>query len=879
MATLQNGTANGGFTDHAAKVRFSDIPDTIDIPFRDQPTEFVEIVLQDTEAEELGSVLETELAERKLWMVVAMYYAKRNEVDSAIDILTKASDVLQRSDARSRVSLACALCWLYLQKSRQAPRVAPEGAFGLEARTKEHYLQQATSCLNDASRINASFPPLIMARGVLQLLKASLVAPSTSSGPSIDAERSGLLKQALKAFEEALSRSSGKNMLALMGTARTLYSMGKIPEALAAYQSILQKKPELIDPDPRIGIGCCFWHAGHKSDARASWERSLELNPDNKFANILLGLYYLDASGSVPTNSPEFLAMYKKAMTDCTAKSFKLDKNLPLTCATFATYFLSRKKTDTAVALAHKAIDYTDVNAIASDGWYLLARKEHGEENWGDASNYYRRADDARGGAERGYLPAKFGAAQLSVLRNDLGEAKLQLEKMMQQSKNYEGQILLGTLYAEEVFVNMMADMKEDKSAEQEKAIKLLEAVRAAWKDPKKNLAPDAAVLLNLARLYESEHPEKALQCLQQAEELELELVPSKERPDTKDVAEIRAAMRKFLPPQLLNNIGCFYSQAEKHSLASEMFQAGLSACVRIAETDEEASDTDALITTITFNLGRSYECQGMTDKAVEAYESLLSRHDDYTDARIRLAYIKLRQKPHKEGPDAVARLYQESSADLEVRALYGWYLGKVSRKKASSNLNDDPEFKHFKHTLQHYDKHDRYALVGIGNLYLKQAREMRRQTESEKAKRSATYVKAVEFFDKALLLDPKCAYAAMGIAIAIAEEKRDLKAALSIFIKVRDTVKDHIVFVNLGHIFSDLGQFTKAIESYRMALQKEGKEHDSLILSCLGRTYLRKAKVEKSIDAFQSSLECAEKVYIHDAALSLASLVVCFPS
>lgn len=81
--------------------------------------------------------------------------------------------------------------------------------------------------------------------------------------------------------------------------------------------------------------------------------------------------------------------------------------------------------------MAHKAIQYTDVNAIASDGWYLLARKEHYAGDLERASDYYRRADDARGGAERGFLPAKFGVAQLSVLKNDLGEAKLRLEKMI----------------------------------------------------------------------------------------------------------------------------------------------------------------------------------------------------------------------------------------------------------------------------------------------------------------------------------------------------------------------------------------------------------------------------------------------------------------
>lgn len=855
-----NGVSNGPVA--TASTRFSDIPSTIDIPVGDQLDEAVEInldVLID-DPTELCTLLENEEAARTYWMTVAMAYAKQGKADHAIEMLIRAGQVLQNSTPREKVSMTCSLCWLYLHKSREAPRVAPEGALASEAKTKDHYLQLATSSLNDASRINPAFPPLFLARGVLQLLKASLQAPSTSSGPrAVDPERTELLRQALKSFEDALRVSQGKNMLGLMGKARALYSMGKYPEALTAYQDVLRKMPGLVDPDPRIGIGCCLWQSGYKDDAKSAWERSLELNPENKFANVLLGLYYLNSSSHLPTNSPKFLELYKKAMTEYTQKAFKLDKNNPLSCATFAGYFLSRKAFGNVNTLAHKAIQYTDVNAIASDGWYLLARKEHYEGNVNQASSFYRRADDARGGTERGYLPAKFGAAQLSVLRNDMGEAKLQLEKMIQLSKNYEAMILLGTLYAEEVFANQVSEVKEDKSAEAKKAISLLENVRGVWKDPKKNLTPDASVLLNLARLYESDQPDKALQCLRQAEDLEIGNIPESEYPkDTEDDAEIRAALRKLLPPQLLNNIGCFYSQAEKYDQASDMFEAALGACIR-ADSKDDNADADGLVTTISYNLGRSYESRGMTDQAVEVYERLLARHDDYIDARTRLAYIKLRKNPHKEGPDAVAKLYQDNNTDLEVRALYGWYLGKVTKKKAV-HLNEDPEFRHYKHTLQHHDKHDRYALVGMGNMYLAQAREMRRGTDQERQKRSAIYAKSAEFFEKALSLDPKNAYAAMGIAIALAEDKKDLKNALAIMIKIRETVKEPHVYVNLGHIYAELRQFSKAIESYEAALAKEGKENDTVILSCLGRTWLNKGRADRDLDAYKSALECAKK-------------------
>lgn len=870
MAALQNGTANGATNGDNLKApvstRFSDIPSAIDIPVQgDQEDEAVEIDLEDLvdDPTELCTLFENEHAAKTYWMTVALAYAKQRKIDHAIEMLIRGGSAIQNnasSNPRDKVSMICCLCWMYLWKSREAPRVAPEGIRVSEAKTKEYYLQLATSSLNDAARLNPSFPPIFLARGVLLLLRASLQAPSKTGG-GIGSEKNELLKTAAKSFDDALRVSQGKNMLALMGKARALFSMHKFQESLAAYQDVLQKKPDLVDPDPRIGIGCCFWQLGFKEDAKMAWERCLEINPDSKVANILLGLFYLDSSGHVPVNSDEFLKLYKKAMIEYTQKSFKLDKELPITCSTFAGYFLSRKAWDNADKLAHKAIQYTDVNAVASDGWYLLARKAHYNGDMDRASDYYRRADDARGGTETGYLPAKFGVAQLSVMKNDLGEAKLRLEKIIQQSKNQEAMILLGTLYAEEIFASQSSDNKEDKSADMKKAIGLLEGVRNAWKDPKKTLSPDASVLLNLARLYETEQPDKALQCLQQVEQLELEQIPTSEHPtDVENEAELQTALRKLLPPQLLNNSGCFHYQAEKLEQASDMFEAALGACMRTSEKDPSV-DTDALVTTISFNLGRSYEARGLTDKAAEVYEGLLARHDDYTDARTRLAYIKLRKNPNKEGPDAVAKLYQENTSDLEVRALYGWYLGKVHSRKRPANIAEDHEFRHYKHTLQNYDKHDRYALVGMGNLYLMQAREMRRETDSEKQKRSATYGKAVEFYEKALSLDPKNAYAAQGVAIALIEDKKDYKTALTVFNKIRDTIKDAHLYVNLGHIFAELRQFSKAIEHYEIALSRDGKAKDPTILACLGRTWLNKGRADRDIDAYSKALECAQQV------------------
>lgn len=496
-------------------------------------------------------------------------------------------------------------------------------------------------------------------------------------------------------------------------------------------------------------------------------------------------------------------------------EAFKIDNNLPLACASFGSYFLIKKGMSQVETLAKKAVELTDVSSIASDGWYLLARKEHYAEEFSRAGDYYLRADQARGGDEHGYLPAKFGAAQIRLLQGDPDGAKFRLEKIVQKTKSIEAMTLLGALWAEDAFTGRAGSSKEEIISAQKKAIPLLEQVRMAWKDPKRNVQPDPAVLLNLARLYEAESPEKSLQCLEQVEQMELEDLPDDiEIPETEDEVAKVGAMREHLPPQLLNNLACFHYQGDRLLQARELFQAALNACVKLGDRDPDI-DTDALVTTISFNLARTYEAENMLDEAKQVYQGLLARHSEYMDAKMRLTYISLRQNPTDDGPKSMSQLYEADSTNPEVRALYGWYLRKAKRKAA--NIAEDQEQRHYKHTLQGHDKHDRYSLTAMGNLYLTIAREMRRETDQEKDRRHKSYERAIEFFDKALQLDPRNAYAAQGIGIAMIEDKKDFTAGLQIFSKVRETIRDASVYVNLGHAYCEVKQYSRAIEAVRL--------------------------------------------------------------
>ncbi|KAL2426484.1 Tetratricopeptide repeat protein 1 [Exophiala dermatitidis] len=875
-AAISNGSVannsnaiNGGIT---AASRFADIPSAVDIPVSGglDADEAVEVNLEDhlDDPTELCQLLENEKAAKNLWITIALAYAKQKQIDHAIEILVKGLGSLSRSGPKERLSLLTCVAWLNLLKSRQAPRVLPESQQSSEAKTKDHYLREATATINDALRINPAYPPLYLTRGVLYLLRASLQS-STKTGA--EAERAESLKQALKCFDDALRASDGRNMMAAMGRARTLYLLKQFSPALQVYQEVLSKMPGLTDPDPRIGIGCCYWQLGFHERAKMAWERSVALNPESKVAHALLGVYYLHESAKYPASDPQFNLLYKKAMSEHTKKAYTIDKNFPLSCATFASYFLLTGRYDTVEPLARKAIEQTDINAIASDGWYLLARKEHNKGDLAKASDYYTRSDQARGGLDKGYFPAKFGLIQIMVQSGDLQGAKFRLESLGQLNRHVEAMTLLGCLYAEEAFSSQNTPTKEEKAASARKAITLLENVRRTWKDEKSRVRPDESVLLYLARLYELENPVESFKCLQQVEAMQLEKIPDEDKPDvSEDEATYISQLRENLPPQLLNNMACFLYNQESYSLARETFQIALNACVKLTEKQEaekkaveeekisseevDNSDTDALVTTISYNLARTYEALGLTAEAQKVYEGLLARHADYTDASARLAFLALESSPRDEGPRKIHAVYQSDYGNTEVRALMGWY--HHSAKKKTNNVAEDVEYRHYKHTLQGYDKHDLYSLTGMGNVHLAIARDMPRNTDQEKEKRSKMYAKAYEFFDKALQLDPKNAYAAQGVAIALCDDKKAYSDALQIFTKVKDTLRDASVNVNLGHILTELRQYQRAIDNYDLAMRKEGKAENAQLLACLSRAWLLKGKADRSIPALNTALD-----------------------
>lgn len=591
-------------------------------------------------------------------------------------------------------------------------------------------------------------------------------------------------------------------------------------------------------------------------------DHNLFQDPKSKIAYVLIAQYKLDSIARLRPTERHFREVWQEAIKQYAQASFKLDKDFPLANVIFGNYFLACKAMGNVDPVARRALERTDVNAIASDGWYILARRHHTQDELDAAGDCYRKSDEAKGGVT-GNLAAKLGSVQILLRKGNVDDAKFRLEKIVQNQKCHEAMTMLGSLYAESALGVHSQASKGDKALETKKAITLLEAVRLNWKDPKKNFEAEPEVLLILGRLYELTAPEKALACLLEAERLEYREPPSAEGQESvlieDDILELRQSQGS---PQLISNMACMHYSLKQFSAAIDLFETALRRVDQlISESEPQAERTNvmhrALATTITYNLARAFEASGLRERAKSGYQAALAKCPEYIDAKIRLTCMALIDDPHATGPQSMNKLYTEDqSTSLDVRALYGWFLSRRVRRTQITNVEQDQEYRHYKHTLQGHDKHDLYSLVGMGNIYLSSAREMARVSDPEREKRHQQYDRAVDCFKKAISLDPHNAYAAQGIAIAMIDDSavRSMRDAVQIFSKVKESFKNASVFANLGHVYTEMKQWPMAIESYETALSMQ-ENTDPNTLACLGRAWFLRAREEKQISSWKNAL------------------------
>ncbi|KAK4055542.1 protein required for normal CLN1 and CLN2 G1 cyclin expression [Microbotryomycetes sp. JL201] len=813
---------------------------------------------------------------------------------SALDAIKKGIELMQDlRDPKGQVALLCLQANYQVALARKAPRTImsksrsgvlqhskdPDHPESTEPdpltppNTKEIYWMEARKAIDRARMLDRTSKTVRDLQAVLYLVI-------------------NRVEEASKLFEEIL-RDEPTHLYALTGRARMLVLKRSYRPALKAYQQILTLAPNFL-PDPRIGIGYCLWMLGDRARARRAWERSIAVHPnESTSATLLLGLAHLNQSKDVTLAGGEEsrTSEYAKGMT-LIQKAFKSDNTLAAAAGPIANHFLLAGKPGT-LKLAERMIQFTEQKQLISEGHLSIARALHAQ-NDPTAFDEYKSAIDAN--PEQ--LVALLAQAQQFVRSSEWPAAIDKYEGILRKFPRCIEALV--SLAAIRTFNGFSSRQISDSIAERKKAKEHYDQVLRLFATGKerqgtgkqvdrfvakservRSIARDADMYVEIGRLWSDEPSlERSLRAFNEAERI-LQEEFDEPRPN----------------PGLLNNIGVLLYQKGRYDSAQATFEEALTEVgAKIAAEEGVISQAnDALFTPAMFNRGVTLEALGKADEAEAMYQQVLNSHPEYVDAKARLALMAMKAtgKDRTKQLDAAHVLIKEcltSQPDnLELRALYTHWFVESSQLKFARDFAMT--------TLKSFNRHDVYALFAAGFLTYNEAREIREQTKDAQRARKGKFLRAAEFFDKALQLSPTCAFAAQGLAIGIAENtigtgvdpngpggangtsssangsgggssgnaavqamQKNTKDALAILSKVRDSINDASVYVNIGHCHFLREEYDRAIENYETASTKFYDNKDELAIMYLARAWFHKANKESNYSALQSAIKACQR-------------------
>lgn len=167
----------------------------------------------------------------------------------------------------------------------------------------------------------------------------------------------------------------------------------------------------------------------------------------------------------------------------------------------------------------------------------------------------------------------------------------------------------------------------------------------------------------------------------------------------------------------------------------------------------------------------------------------------------------------------------RSDETSIPLRSIYTHFLISINHIKEALQFTTT--------TLKH-DKNDVYTFCALGYIHFSLGREAK--SSSEIAERSKQYLRSAEAYERALMLDGKCAMAAQGLAIALAEDTLQVQVkgnaqfppgsaeelkhrmklaaqALGILGRINDSLPDGNTCVNIGHCYFTRGEEEKAIQ------------------------------------------------------------------
>ncbi|KAI3615454.1 pol ii transcription elongation factor [Moniliophthora roreri] len=818
---------------------------TIDIELGGQEVITIDLDNLDPDPQDVLDLLRDGQCTVWVWTKLASEYWRRGYVESAKRIGDAALESfgIQHENNDNLQPLLLLRANLQIALARRAPKVILPGArediLPSDQLTKEKYSHEAATATNaalaltQASLSNSSSQLAFLTRGILQLDTRSF-------------------DEALRSFDQVLSEKP-TNIVALLGKARILYARRSYGPALQMFQLVLRYSPN-CQPDPRIGIGLCLLAMGNPEKAKAAWDRSYEVNPNEWAAQLLLGLEAINASKDASQSEATRAQLFLQG-TKFVESAFRANQKNASAANALCELFIQKGQHKRALKLAERTIQFADTLTVLTEGHIRAARINHSEGNLTAATKHYTTASETL----QKHPIAGIGLAGMQVLNDEMAGAIHTLDTLISTSQPKgpsqstepptPALAFLASLRAYPRAGVSSSDVDKERAKARELFDRVTKSLSLTTSSPNSNaLANDMAMYIEIAKLHQQISLEKTGKALREALRI-----------SSAGNSEARVEVG------ILNNLGVLAHLDDKYAEARGFYERALT---NIASgTGESKGD---VATSILYNLARVYEEEGEGTLAKEAYDKLLARHPEYVEAKIRLAHLLLSHNLSTQAHELVKQALTSESGNLNIRAYYTYFLIQSNLPK----LAKDFVFA----TLKEHDKYDVYSLCAAGWIMYTQARELRGGSEVHEERRRG-FQRSAEFYDKALQLDPCCAFAAQGLAIVTAEDSlgtglvagpggqeevsrrmKNAREALDVFAKVRESFHDGSVYMNMGHCYYARDEFDRAIESYETASIRFYRNQNTSVLLCLCRSWYAKAMKDQSYVAICTALQYAQK-------------------
>lgn len=272
-------------------------------------------------------------------------------------------------------------------------------------------------------------------------------------------------------------------------------------------------------------------------------------------------------------------------------------------------------------------------------------------------------------------------------------------------------------------------------------------------------------------------------------------------------IRELQVALKdQARAPFAANLLGCIYRGEGRYDLAAAQFNRALPL------VPGEIAD---LARAVRFNLGTTYEAQGMVKKAVKIYESILQENIDFGDLKRRTRYLKSTslQSMRSQALIAVAEKYGGN----KIIAFWGRE-GKVSRGGRKEEVSQSFGQSH---------NHSGFEFFMKG-----------------------MYKASLEEFQLAVQLDARFATALNNLGVCLIKEGRLVEAKTKLEEAVNLNPGSAIFRNNLGMVYFFLGEFEKSRRELEKALAID-PELPAVALN-LGDVCYAQEEIEKAIKLYQ---------------------------